>query len=946
MDLTGLRTQVSEGRYREAADGARTLLAATEARSGSESIAVAEVLDVLVESLWRGGRAAEAETVRLAERAVAIKRRKLGSAHAATGTSLASLGVVLLVGGKPAEARPALEAALLTRERALPADDPAIAASLGALGACLQTLGDSTGARARYERALSIQERSLGAAHVDTAKTANNLATLLVSLGDYPEADALYQRALGTLERELGEGHPLLAQGWHNQAELAARMGETARARALYERALAVKRASLGPAHPSIALTLNNLALLHLAGGELAAARRLLEEAARIAEAALGAGHATLALVLNNLGRVLTLQGELGPARATLERALVIRERVGGADHPEVAFSLENLAALELATGDPAAAEALAGRALAIRRDALGADHPLVADATARLAWIETRRGRAAAGARGGIAAETIGRSHLRWVARALPERQALAFAAERLSGLDVALAAAAGSAVPADALWDAVIRSRAVVTDELSARHRGASGGAAERAYRSAAGRYAALLVAGPGSAGPAAHRERVAAARAELEHAEAELARASSEFRQSRAESELGLDEVLRALPAGTALVAYARAAAPPAFLPGGETLPVGYLALIGVAGRGEVAAVPLGEAAAIESLVRRWRAQVVAEPARPDAESAARIAGERLRRAIWDPIVPRLAGARRVFLVPAGALHLVSFGALPSPRAGRFLVDEGPVLHLLSAERQVAALASGARIAGRGLVAVGAPALPAPSAGSSNGGRVVLDPCTALRERRFPALPGAAREVREIAQLWRRVRPAEPVLELELPSERELARRVRGSAIVHLATHAVILDGGCAAPEGEAPLRLGGVVLSTAALPAGEGDGLLTTFEIVGLDLEGVDWAVLSGCDTGAGEILPGEGVLGLARAFRMAGARTLIMSLWSVPDEGARRWMLALYRARLERRLGTAEAVAAASRAVLAERRARGESTHPFYWGGFVATGDWH
>ncbi len=108
---------------------------------------------------------------------------------------------------------------------------------------------------------------------------------------------------------------------------------------------------------------------------------------------------------------------------------------------------------------------------------------------------------------------------------------------------------------------------------------------------------------------------------------------------------------------------------------------------------------------------------------------------------------------------------------------------------------------------------------------------------------------------------------------------------------------------------------------------------------------MDLTGVHWAVLSACDTGAGFVREGEGVFGLRRAFQIAGARTLIMSLWSVDDESTGRWMRALYRARLERDLSTAESVRAASLELLSERREAGESTHPFFWAGFVATGDW-
>ena len=99
------------------------------------------------------------------------------------------------------------------------------------------------------------------------------------------------------------------------------------------------------------------------------------------------------------------------------------------------------------------------------------------------------------------------------------------------------------------------------------------------------------------------------------------------------------------------------------------------------------------------------------------------------------------------------------------------------------------------------------------------------------------------------------------------------------------------------------------------------------------------------MLSACDTGLGEIRAGEGVFGLRRAFQVAGARTVIMSLWSVDDQATRAWMRALYEARFRRGLNTAAAVHAASVAVLSDRRAKKQSTLPVYWAAFVAAGDW-
>jgi CHAT domain-containing protein len=75
----------------------------------------------------------------------------------------------------------------------------------------------------------------------------------------------------------------------------------------------------------------------------------------------------------------------------------------------------------------------------------------------------------------------------------------------------------------------------------------------------------------------------------------------------------------------------------------------------------------------------------------------------------------------------------------------------------------------------------------------------------------------------------------------------------------------------------------------------------DGLLTALEVTGMNLYGTDLVVLSACETAAGDVKVGEGVYGLRRAFVLAGARNLVMSLWAVGDQTTREQMEAFYKA---------------------------------------------
>ena len=106
---------------------------------------------------------------------------------------------------------------------------------------------------------------------------------------------------------------------------------------------------------------------------------------------------------------------------------------------------------------------------------------------------------------------------------------------------------------------------------------------------------------------------------------------------------------------------------------------------------------------------------------------------------------------------------------------------------------------------------------------------------------------------------------------------------------------------------------------------------------------MNLWGTDLVVLSACETGLGEVRTGEGVFGLRRAFQLAGARTVVMSLWSVPDEETVTLMTDFYR-RMNAGVGKARALQEASLALMRERREKHGAAHPYYWGAFVSVGE--
>jgi CHAT domain-containing protein len=208
----------------------------------------------------------------------------------------------------------------------------------------------------------------------------------------------------------------------------------------------------------------------------------------------------------------------------------------------------------------------------------------------------------------------------------------------------------------------------------------------------------------------------------------------------------------------------------------------------------------------------------------------------------------------------------------------------------------------------------------------------------------------LKATASEVQSIASL-RGSSEDVRVLRDRSASEAALRERLAGSRYVHLATHGFFADpkirsafqvqpdqlrlgefemtGRRSTVTGRNPLILSGVVLAGANVPqqtnewgapVGD-DGILTAEEVVGLDLAGTELVVLSACETGLGDVAGGEGVFGLQRAFGLAGARSVIASLWKVDDAATEALMVEFYRNLWEKKLGKLEALRQAQLAMI-------------------------
>lgn len=191
----------------------------------------------------------------------------------------------------------------------------------------------------------------------------------------------------------------------------------------------------------------------------------------------------------------------------------------------------------------------------------------------------------------------------------------------------------------------------------------------------------------------------------------------------------------------------------------------------------------------------------------------------------------------------------------------------------------------------------------------------------------------------------------------------------KRIRSPRILHIATHGFFLknqpfdpnrhvEWGIRSMTFDAPTREWAVAgvedpllrsglalagtntwLDGSALPHDAEDGLFTAADVTGVDLMDTEMVVLSACDTGRGDVRVGEGVFGLRRSFVVAGAKTLVTSLWKVPDRQTQELMVDFYD-----RLMNGQPRAVALREAQLAMKQKDPHRHPYYWGAFICQGD--
>lgn len=289
-------------------------------------------------------------------------------------------------------------------------------------------------------------------------------------------------------------------------------------------------------------------------------------------------------------------------------------------------------------------------------------------------------------------------------------------------------------------------------------------------------------------------------------------------------------------------------------------------------------------------------------------------------------WQPIIdsikmhmPGLKMPERIYLSNDGIYNKININSLYNSNEKRYVIDETEVVILTNTKELVAKH----KTAGRNHKTAALFGRPQFSSYASP-------------NELFKDLPGTGKEVALIDTTLQNANWTTKVYTYADATESNL-KNLHLPDILHLASHGYFNPNQHKGESFAETMMQSGIALAGVNDPVKQQeDGLLTAFEVTNLNLDSTELVVLSACDTGQGSITAGEGVYGLQRALRVAGAKNMIMSLWKVDDQATQQLMVNFYK-----NLSAGNQLHTAF--IKAQKQLREQYPQPYYWGAFVLAG---
>jgi CHAT domain-containing protein/tetratricopeptide (TPR) repeat protein len=905
------------------------------------------------------------------ERALNIRLKALPPNHPFIASGYSNLAIVEYDLGHYQAAVDLELKAIAILEKSPSGDHGGLAAALDELGMSYQALGRYGDAETALLRSLELMKKQLGTAHPDYATALHNLAYVYQAQAKYVDAIALFQQALGISENALGPEHPRLAPILSALSEISLKTSQFDEAERLERRALAIRQKHLPADHPEIAQSLGVLATIAFDQNKFEEAERLYRQVLAIYEKSLPENHPYRGSGLENLATALQAQEKFAAAEELYRQAIAIREQALGPEHPELAASLYNLMSNEVGMKQwDAAADTIDRERHISHRYAAQVLPGLSASQQLMFLVLHDSDHRSAAWSFG-------------LLRRNSPE--VVARSAEWLLN---------GKGVAQEVLTQNVRLLRENNNPQVSE--------ALKKLFE--VRRQLATLVMNGRNSGGGDYDQQVAQLEGREKQLDEQVSKATG--RVGLNDAWLSQTDFRGALPHDAVFIGMAWFY-PYNFDSHSRKdawKPLHYAAwIIPPANQGDIQIVDLGEAQPIDDCIEEVQHAMrdasgggaeqglIAKLGEKQAEQTVRQPLSKLAQLIWTPLEKQLGDkVKQLLLSPDGPLWLVPWGALPMAD-DRYVIEAYPVRYLVSGRELLADNSVDPKLAQP--VVFADPNYDLTPTQVESATRSVLrstvtqnvalrsavasagQPLSALHKA--PRLRGTADEAAFIVPSLTQLTHSDPITYLDKYATEGVFKALKSPNVLVLSTHGFVLndqtpptgpDQTHYASQNQAwiisgqaadnPLLHCGLLLAGCnssreqrprnnyrggSEPSTADDGVLTGMEIVGTDLRGTKLVVLSACETGLGRVQDGEGVAGLRQAFQLAGAKSVVATLWQIPDMETAQ-LMGQFFGNLAGGQSNAEALRHAQLSLINARRQRTGAAHPYYWAAFTLTGE--
>ncbi|MBO8475590.1 MAG: CHAT domain-containing protein, partial [Bacteroidetes bacterium] len=910
------------GNYMEAIRLGTEALSLDEKLHGNKTLSYAASLNNL--ALYKSNFGNYTEAISLVSEALNIQKELIGKEHPDYAISLANLASYNSGLGNYVEAIHLVSEALAVFKKVYGKESSTYSIFLNSLSSYEFSLGNySEAMRLTYE-ALAIQEKLFGKESPAYATTLGNLAFHNFKLGNYLEAIRIDLQVMDIRKKTLGKNHPYYASSLTRLAQDYFVLGNYNDALHMVENALKIQEMTIGKNHPEYASSLNVLAMCYSSLENYDEAIRVGEKALNITEKVFGKGHVNTSEGINNLAYYNSITGNYSEAIQLGTEALKIREKSYGKENSYYATSLNNLGKYNYYLGNYSEAIRLGTEALKILENTIGKNHPYSAKTLENLATYNWKIGSADAVGYCVEATDVLSGIVRRTFAD-LTARERNLFWEQYKVWFEGTIHSIAYD-MPSDSLaengYNGALMAKGLLLNsemELSTLLKESGDSEVANIYNSLKNLRLQInkLYEMPVAERPLDTDSLERAAQG----LERQLVQRSKAYGDYTANLVIDWKQVRQRLGNGEMAVEFV------SFPLRNDSVMYAAYCL-----RKDIASpkmVPLFEERQLTSMDKRLY-----------------LSSPMLYNLIWKPLEKEMKGVTTVYFAPAGELYNLPIENLP--------VGEGTYnsdirgYRRLSSTRQLALRRNGVEVAKAAVY--GGLKYDTDTVTLANdsrkyrtaepvqwSSRAVAD-SLGMRDGVYE-LPATKIEAEEIDKALETAQIDTRLYTDTIGTEASFkAMSGNGVNALHIATHgfywtereAAQLDGlaflgtdmPAAVKEDKALTRSGllfagaNTALKGLPLPEGVEDGVLTAKEIAGMDLRRLDLVALSACQTGLGEIT-GDGVFGLQRGFKKAGANTLLISLWKVDDTATQLLMTQFYKNLLSG-MGKYEALAAAQK----------------------------